>query len=165
MPPTMRCDATRPWHMININIRHLQTLFDQTNRAELPIKTVPICVQSSSLILLLAAAAALNLGQVNEWGVNATAWLKKMVAVDVPGVQGVEVGAGGGHAAFISSCSYHCGKWGEFQARTHLLGAPLLHACFCVRRTVEQANEGVSTVFSKRVCLPEAPTCAFACLL
>ena len=40
---------------------------------------------------------------VNEWGANATAWVKQMVTADK------------GHAAFLSSCEYHCGRWDEIQ--------------------------------------------------
>ena len=34
--------------------------------------------------------------EVNTWGVNATSWIKAMIATDK------------GHGAFLSSCSYHC---------------------------------------------------------
>jgi hypothetical protein len=38
---------------------------------------------------------------VNIWGRNATGWIKGMLD------------AGKGHGAFLSSCSYHCGNWGN----------------------------------------------------
>lgn len=57
--------------------------------------------------------------QVNEWGRNATAWVQHMLSVDSPGLQGQETG---GHAAFLSSCSYHCNKWGEFQIDGETVG-------------------------------------------
>lgn len=48
---------------------------------------------------------------VNQWGRNATGWIKGMLAADK------------GHGAFLSSCSYHCGNWQNIGINGDRVGA------------------------------------------
>ena len=62
------------------------------------------CVEMADYFAIRGSGGILwsrNVALINTWG----GWVRDKVTAFVL--------AGKGHGAFLSSCSYHCGMWGE----------------------------------------------------